>query len=223
MSTRLERLSTTELLRRARYHRAALKSHPATTQLAAGVAEAASQLRSAKSRTEEREEGESDCLAARAFATFDLDLEIRRVEYRVLGLVDKNRMATSYRAVFPIGLTALVERGGEEKPLAVDNMVSSLRARFTNVAEEHAGELERLARIANDAERAYKAADALVTAAFTEEKYFRSLLIERLLRNEGALLGISPGQKGRVRRFFHLGRKSTRRVIEHGTSNEPTQ
>lgn len=202
MRDRVDRQSSRELLRDARYHRAAVKSNPKTIGLVAAIVALIAHLAKALLHTETREDERIDLLAALELTDYELDERVRQVELAVLALVKKNRKAAAYRAVFPKGLLGIVNLRGGAEALAVGNMMTALRTHFPKVAEEHGAELEVLTRATVAAEHAWRQAEAAVAGAFAGEKNARATMIELLNKNEGTLLETFPGEKARVRRFF---------------------
>jgi hypothetical protein len=207
MAIRDERSGSEEILRDARFHRAALAGDPTTMHLAERVTPGIEALRAARAATDSREDSRLDALAALVRADFELDDRCRHAELEVLGFVNKDRSHAVYRACFPNGLSPLIAGRGREQANAVKTLVEALRSRVPDIGARHAEVLTTLAESATTAETAWKEAERQSAATFGEERIVRLELVRQLQKNEGALTEIFPGQRARVRSFFRPTRR----------------
>jgi hypothetical protein len=210
MAIRDERSGTDEILRDARFHRAALQGDPATEHLVERTAAAIEAMRTARAATDAREDARLDALAALVRADFELDDRCRTVELDVMAVVSKDRKSPVYRACFPRGLSDLVAGRGSAQAASVRTLVEALRSRVPDVAGRRADDLERLAAAAVAAETAWVEAERQSAATFAQERIARLELVRQLQKNEGALAEVYPGQRRRVRSFLRPTRRPPR-------------
>ncbi|MBN1605715.1 MAG: hypothetical protein JW940_03740 [Polyangiaceae bacterium] len=177
-------------------------SDPATTALAAPAKELVDALKAQWLVRLETADQETMARALLDRADLDLDQACRALELELLTLVQKDRGATEYRAVFPDGLVAVVALRGTAQSRKVEQMVTAMRERLPALAEKHASRLLELAGKMIAAEKALADAHQAHDMAFGKERLLRADLVRQLRRNEGALLVIYPGKKSLVRAFF---------------------
>lgn len=219
MSIRDESTSTNEILRDARFHRAALMASAETRDLADGVSKAMDEVKKRRNASEDAEEKRVDSLAQLIRVDFDLDDELRGMELEVLAAVSKNRSDAGYKAVFPKGLSALVGLRGDEEAREVRAVVPKLKEHFPKVHAARAKSLEKLAAASVDAEKAWQDAETQAAHVFADEVIARTQLVRQLQKNEGALVALFPGQKGRVRSYFRPTRR--RGAVQHEGGTPP--
>jgi hypothetical protein len=207
MSIRDESTSSNEILRDARFHRAALHSDSEAKHLVDAVAKSMDALKKRRNASEDAEEQRIDALAALLRVDFDLDEQIRGLELEVLGAVSKNRADAGYKAIFPRGLSSLVGLRGEDEAREVRAMLPKLKEHFPKLAKAREADLEKLAASSIAAEKAWKDAETQAAHVFADEVIARTELVRQLQKNEGALVALYPGQKGKVRSYFRPTRR----------------
>lgn len=207
MAIRDEESGSTELKRDARFHNAALTADKRTEHLAGPVQTVIVELTKGALATENADEARLIALAKLTRADFELDELLRELELDLLKAVAKNRKDPLYRAVLPEGLSAVVALRGSEQSDAIDGVVKALDKRAPDLAKRYSKDLTRLAKVAVDAEAAWKKAESNASAVFGEEVLARLDLVRQLQKNEGALMTLFPGQRRRVRSFFRPTRR----------------
>jgi hypothetical protein len=207
MSITDQRGGTDEVLRDARYHRAALAGNPRTTLIADRLRKPATQLKAARTVADEKDEARVEALARLLRVDFELDEKLRFVELEVLREVRKNRNDPRYKAVFPRGLSLVLALRGEEGAREIDALTKQLKLKKITNAATMAAELTQLAEASVSAEQEWRAAEQEAMHAFGQEAVARHELIRQLQKNEGALLAEFPGQRRRVRSFFRPTRR----------------
>ena len=211
-----ETRSTRHLKAFTLFHLAALKADPATPHL---VQPAESALAGALGALERREVAEHLELDRQALATrkdFDLDTLTRAAELSVLAAVGKDRESSGYRAAFPLGLTGLVGLRGRPQENATLQLTGVLRARFTDIAQVYAANLEQLAKAAAEADDAWRAAERGAKAALVDEQIARSELVRQLHSNRGALRALYPRDARRVASYFPPSHSKVDEELEVG-------
>jgi len=206
-----ENRASSEILKDARYHRAALSASSDTAVLVAELESRERALREQHVATEAADDARLVAHARLARADLVLDDRLRQLELLLLGHVAKDRDAPAYRAAFPSGFTAFIALRGEAQARLVTSLVAALRAHVPTIAAEHAEPLEALAKAAVEAERAYQDAERRVASTFVEERLARVALIRQMQVNEGVLRAMFPGAREAVRTFF---RPVKRRRVE---------
>jgi len=207
MSIRDESSSTNEILRDARFHRAALVSDPGASHLESSITKDMDALKKRRNASEEAEEKRIEALANLLRVDFDLDEQIRATEVEVFGAVSKNHADPAYKAVFPKGLSAIVGLRGEDEAREVRAVLPKLKEHFAKISAARHGALEKLATASTDAEKKWKDAETEAAHVFADEVIARTELVRQMQKNEGALLALYPGQKGRVRSYFRPTRR----------------
>lgn len=202
-----ERAGTEEILRDARYHKAALAADPRTTHLADRLRKPYTQLKVTRAAADEKEEARVEGLARLLRSDFELDERLRLLELDVLRDTKKNRSDPRYKAIFPRGLSGLLAMRGEEQSREVEALTKQLRARKIPNAALACAELADLADVTAKADAAWRQAETDAAQAFGEEVLARFELIRQLQKSEGALLAEFPGQRRRVRSFFRPTRR----------------
>jgi hypothetical protein len=206
-----ENRASSEILKDARYHRAALSASSDTAVLVAELESRERALREQHVATEAADDARLVAHARLARADLVLDDRLRQLELLLLAHVAKDRDAPAYRAAFPSGFTAFIALRGEAQARLVTSLVAALRAHVPTIAAEHAEPLEALAKAAVEAERAYQDAERRVASTFVEERLARVALIRQMQVNEGVLRAMFPGAREAVRTFF---RPVKRRHVE---------
>jgi hypothetical protein len=206
-----ENRASSEILKDARYHRAALSASSDTAVLVAELESRERALREQHVATEAADDARLVAHARLARADLVLDDRLRQLELLLLAHVAKDRDAPAYRAAFPSGFTAFIALRGEAQARLVTSLVAALRAHVPTIAAEHAEPLEALAKAAVEAERAYQDAERRVASTFVEERLARVALIRQMQVNEGVLRAMFPGAREAVRTFF---RPVKRRRVE---------
>lgn len=204
--------SSTEMhLFDSRFHRAALLSNPETLSLADAVLGYEQGLRTARGVREEKEELEMVALAALYRIDFDYDEKIREAELAVFAKVKKKRDNPSYKRVFPKGLMAVTALRGADQQRTVSAMLTDLLAEYPEIHATYGADLTSLGDQSVQAETAYLDAVAVSAQSFGLEVAARTALVRQLYKNEGALLGLFPRQRAKVRTFFRPSKKAAKK------------
>lgn len=135
---------------------------------------------------------------------------VREAEAHALADVKKNRADVRYSTTFPKGLSAIVALRGAEESAAVKELVPGLEKHHPELAKKYKDDLLKAAEATTLAERAWKDAEAAQGQAFAAEVLARRELAMQLRKNEAALSGLFPGQRGLVRSFFRVGKRPDR-------------
>lgn len=212
MAIPTEQNSTSVILADARYHRASIKADPRTTHLGARPDAADTALRIASAAQDDAEGLRTDAFALFLRSDVDLDDVCRAAELMHLGAVGKNREDAVYRAAWPSGLSNLVAMRGAEQARAVRATVAQLLERAPAVHAAHGPRLLELATLTEQRETAWRDAETAAAQAFAGERIARTVLVEQLRKNEGALRELFPGDKKMVRSFFRDGGRRRAKV-----------
>ena len=223
MAIRDEESGSAELRRDARFHGAALIEDERTEPLEAAVQALVAVLSKATIATEAAVDARIIGLARLTRADFELDELLRQLELDLLKAVSKNRKDPLYRAVLPNGLSTVIALRGAAQSEAIDTIVKALDKRAPALAKEYSKELLRLAKLAVDAEKAWKKAETNASAVFGEEVLARLDLVRQLQKNEGALLSLFPGQRRRVRSFYRPSRQRNVATDEAAPEDEKVE
>lgn len=210
MSIRDERTSTEELLRDTRYHIAAVTADPRAQHLADPAKKAYEALKKAKATADEKEEARVEKLALFERSDYVLDGFVREVEALALAEVKKNRADIRYSTPFPKGLAGVVALRGTEEAAAIKELVPGLEKHHPELAKKYKDDLLKAAESTTAAERTWKDAEAAQAQSFAGEILARRELAMQLRKNEAALGGVFPGQRGLVRSFFRAGKRPDR-------------
>lgn len=197
-----EKRSTSHLRAFTLYHLAALSADPACTHLIEPTERLLSQMLAMFTARESAERTELNAQALFMRKDFDLDESTRMVELLVLAASGKDRQSSGYRAAFPRGLSGLLGLRGKAQLDATLEFTAVLRQRFVEVAETHASSIEQVAKVAVEAEDAWRAAERAARTAMTEKQIARSELVRQLHSNRGALRALYPRNAGRVATYF---------------------
>lgn len=208
MAIRSEQTGTEELIKDGLFLWASLESDPETEPLAKVVRQEIDKLKAADLVTREAEETQTAKWALLQRAEFAHDELQRECELDVFKSVKKDRKAPEYRAVYPGGLSALIQLSGKEQERAVTGMLKGLDAHHPELAKQYKKDLSALSRKATQAEDEWGKAQAQATQAFQSERLSRAGLVRTMQRTEGSLLTQFPGDRARVRSYFRAHRRS---------------
>jgi hypothetical protein len=173
-----------------------------------------SALRGASAAHDEAEGLRTDAYAMFLRSDVDLDAVCRAAELMHLGAVARNYEDGGYRLAWPSGLSNLVAMRGAEQARAVRATVGQLLERAPAVHAAHGARLLELATLTEQRETAWRDAETAAAQAFASERIARTVLIEQLRKNEGALRELFPGDKRMVRSFFRDGGRRRAKVAK---------
>jgi hypothetical protein len=202
MSIPNEKRSTSHLKSFTLYHLAALRADPDAAHLIESTDKVLAELLRTHAAREAAEQEELNLQALFVRKDFDLDELTRVVELGVLAAVGKDRGSAGYRAAFPRGLSGLLGLRGKDQATSTVELTAALQARFSEIAERNANELDALAKTAAESEDDWRVAERTARTAFTEEQIARAELVRQLHSNRGALRALYPRNARRVASYF---------------------